>query len=83
MTVSADRAGKSAIILSTSFYPRALINLVALAFAPEGRDVDAEGFVGVLERRRLGDNAHNMVAFHVIENGVGAGFRFGGSRRVG
>ena len=50
----------------------ALINLVASA--PEGRDVDAQGFGGVLERWRLGAHAQDVIAFHFVKAGVGPAF---------
>jgi hypothetical protein len=51
----------------------ALINLVAFAFAPEGRDVDAEGF-GVLKCWRLGEDALDVIAFDFVKAGVGPAF---------
>src|SRR5207249_9839502 len=59
---------------------RALLDPVPLALAPERRHVDAEAGGGVLQRGRLGEHLHDVVALDVLEGeaGLGRGGRGGG-----
>ena len=55
------------LLLVVTVSVEALLDLVTLALAPQGRGIDAEGLCGVFERGRLRQNTHDHLTFHVFK----------------